>query len=152
MEIMQHSIKIGTHEIGGDRSPCFIIAEVGQAHDGSLGMAHAYIDAAAEAGVDAIKFQTHIAEAESTTDEPFRVKFSMQDDTRYEYWRRMEFTFDQWQGLSRHANEKGIVFLSSPFSIQAVALLEKLAVPAWKVGSGETVSGDTISAILRPNF
>lgn len=149
MDTMQHPIKIGKREIGGDRSPCFIIAEVGQAHDGSLGMAHAYIDAAAEAGVDAIKFQTHIAEAESTTDEPFRVKFSMQDNTRYEYWRRMEFTSEQWQSLSRHAREKEIVFLSSPFSVQAVELLEKLEMPAWKVGSGETVSGDILSTILR---
>ena len=52
-------------------APCTIIAEVAQAHDGSLGMAHAFIDAAANAGADAIKFQTHIAEAESTPAEPW---------------------------------------------------------------------------------
>ena len=53
-----------------------IIGEVGQAHDGSLGIAHAYIDAIADAGADAVRFQTHIAAAESRTDEPWRIKFS----------------------------------------------------------------------------
>lgn len=131
----------------GNRS--FVIAEIAQAHDGSLGMAHAYIDAAAEAGVDAIKFQTHIATAESTLDEPFRVKFSLQDETRYAYWRRMEFSLEQWQGLKEHAREKGLFFLSSPFSLAAVELLEKVGVPAWKIGSGEVVSGDIMEAVIE---
>ena len=116
---------------------CYVIAEVAQAHDGSLGTAHAYIDAAAKAGADAIKFQTHIAAAESTPGEPWRVKFSKQDDSRYEYWQRMEFTEPQWQGLREHADECGIGFLSSPFSVEAVELLSRVGVPAWKVASGE---------------
>jgi N,N'-diacetyllegionaminate synthase len=136
------------NKVIGPGHPAFIIAEVAQAHDGSLGTAHAYIDAAADAGVDAIKFQTHIASAESTKDEPFRIKFSQQDDTRYAYWKRMEFSFEQWQGLAEHALEKGLVFLSSPFSVAAVELLEKLGMPAWKFGSGETVSGDIFEAVL----
>lgn len=126
----------------------FLIAEIGQAHDGSLGMAHSYIDAAAEAGADAVKFQTHIALAESTLDEPFRVKFSLQDDTRYNYWKRMEFTFEQWQGLAEHARDKELLFMSSPFSVQAVEMLEKIGVPAFKIGSGETVSGDILEAVM----
>lgn len=109
-----------------------------QAHDGSLGTAHAYIDAAAQAGADAIKFQTHIASAESTPGEPWRVKFSRQDATRYDYWRRMEFTEEQWFGLAAHAEERGLIFLSSAFSFEAVDLLERVGVPAWKVGAGET--------------
>lgn len=115
-----------------------IVAEVAQAHDGSLGTAHAYIDAAAQAGADAIKFQTHIASAESTPGEPWRVKFSRQDATRYDYWRRMEFTEEQWFGLATHAEERGLIFLSSAFSFEAVDLLERVGVPAWKVGAGET--------------
>ena len=63
----------------------FIIAEIGQAHEGSLGILHSYIDALAQTGVDAVKFQMHIAEAESSEFEPFRVKFSLEDATRYEY-------------------------------------------------------------------
>ena len=97
---------------------CFIIAEIAQAHDGSLGMAHAYVDAAADSGADAVKFQTHIAAEESTIDEPWRVKFSPQDDTRYEYWQRMEFSGEQWAGLADHARDKGLIFLSTPFSIE----------------------------------
>ena len=121
----------------GPGHPCFIIAEVAQAHDGSLGNAHAYIDAVAGAGASAIKFQTHIAAAESTPHEAFRVKFSRQDATRYDYWERMQFTPEQWVGLAEHAREAGLVFLSTPFSFEAVDLLETLDMPAWKVGSGE---------------
>ena len=95
---------------------CLIIGEVAQSHDGSLGMAHSFIDAIADAGADAVKFQTHIASEESTPSEPWRVKFSPQDETRYEYWQRMEFTKDQWAGLKRHADDRGILFLSTPFS------------------------------------
>jgi N,N'-diacetyllegionaminate synthase len=137
------------NHILGQGAPAFIIAEIAQAHDGSLGTAHAYIDAVAGAGVDAVKFQTHIASAESTLDEPFRVKFSRQDQTRYEYWQRMEFTFEQWQGLADHARDRGLVFLSSPFSAQAVEMLEKIGLPAWKIGSGETVSGNILDTILK---
>lgn len=143
-----NSFAIGRCTIG-HRQPSFIIAEISQAHDGSLGLAHSYIDAAAEAGCDAVKFQTHIAETESTLDEPFRVKFSKQDKTRYDYWKRMEFTPEQWEGLQAHAHEKKLVFLSTPFSIQAVELLEKLDLPAYKIGSGETVAGDIIENIIK---
>lgn len=134
---------------GRDNNRSFIIAEIAQAHDGSLGMAHAYIDAAANARVDAVKFQTHIAAAESTFDEPFRTKFSVEDKTRYGYWRRMEFSREQWQGLKEHALSRDILFLSSPFSLEAVELLERIEVPAWKIGSGETISGDLMDAIIE---
>lgn len=115
----------------------FIIAEIAQAHDGSLGMVHAYIDAVAKTGVDAIKFQTHIAEAESSIHEPFRVKFSKQDKTRFEYWKRMEFTLEQWQEIKEHCDAVGLEFMSSPFSNAAVDLLEQVGVKRYKVGSGE---------------
>ncbi len=121
----------------GPSHPCFVIAEVAQSHDGSVNMAHAFIDAAANAGANAIKFQTHIAEAESTRAEQWRVRFSHQDDTRYEYWQRMEFSEAQWQGLSRHAGEKGLQFLSTPFSERAADLLHRVGVAAWKIASGE---------------
>lgn len=133
---MSKTIDIGGRVVGAGR-PCFVIAEVAQAHDGSLGTAHAYIDAAAKAGADAVKFQTHIAAAESTPGEPFRVKFSKQDANRYDYWRRMEFTPEQWAGLHEHCKEKNLTFLSSAFSFEAVELLERIGVPAWKVGAGE---------------
>ena len=132
----------------GPGSPCFLVAEVAQAHDGSLGAAHAYIDAAADAGADAVKFQTHIAQAESTLDEQFRVQFSQQDKTRYDYWRRMEFSPEQWAGLAGHARERKLIFLSSAFSVAAVELLKNLGMAAWKVGSGEVATRDLLDAIL----
>lgn len=124
----------------GAGSPAFVIAEIAQAHDGSLGFAHSFIDLAAELGADAIKFQTHIADVETTLDEPWRVPFSYQDTSRFAYWQRMEFTPEQWAGLFQHAVEKRIVALSSAFSVEAVELLEKLAIPLWKLASGEGVT------------
>ena len=115
----------------------FIIAEIGQAHDGSLGILHSYIDALSETGIDAVKFQTHIAEAESSEHEPFRTKFSYVDKTRYDYWKRMEFSHEQWEGIKEHCDEVGLEFMSSPFSNKAVDLLEEVGVKRYKVGSGE---------------
>ena len=134
--MISQNFSIGDHEIGTGRR-CFLIAEVALAHDGSLGLACAFVDAAAEAGVDAVKFQTHIAEAESTPREQFRVPVFPQDRSRYDYWKRTEFSPDQWRMLSSYVREKELVFLSSPFSDQAVEILLQCEVPAWKIASGE---------------
>lgn len=133
----------------GASNPCFVIAEVAQAHEGSLGMAHSYIDAAARCGVDAIKFQTHIASQESTLAEPWRIKFSRQDETRYDYWKRMEFTTEQWIGLKNHAEEKGLVFMSSPFSFQSVDMLKSMGVEIWKIASGEVNNLPLVTYLLE---
>ncbi len=127
----------------------FLIAEIAQAHEGSLGIAHSYIDALAETGVDAVKFQTHIAQAESSIYEPFRVKFSKEDATRFEYWKRMEFTPEQWDGLKQHCSEKGLEFISSPFSNAAVDLLERVGVQRYKIGSGEVSNFLMLEKIAR---
>lgn len=140
-------IHIGNHQIGLGQ-PALIIGEVAQAHDGSLGTAHAFIDAIAKAGADAVKFQTHIAAAESTPDEKFRVPIGSQDATRYDYWKRTEFNEGQWKELSGHATERGISFLSSPFSTEAVDLLERVGMPAWKIASGEVVNFPVLEKIL----
>lgn len=124
-----------------------IIAEVAQAHDGSLGQAHAYIDAAANAGADAIKFQVHIASAESTREEQWRVKFSPQDEARYDYWKRMEFSAEQWHGLKKHALDKSLLFVCSPFSNQAVTMMYDIGVDIWKIASGEINNLDMLEEI-----
>jgi len=129
-------IRFSNFGIGVGR-PSFIICEVGQAHDGSLGIAHSMIDAAADSGADAVKFQTHIATEESTYDDKFRVRFSYCDKSRYDYWKRMEFSPDQWSELASHARERNLEFISSPFSEAAVELLERVGVRLWKLGSGE---------------
>src|ERR671916_636296 len=126
-----------------------VVGEVGQAHEGSLGMAHAFVDAIADAGADAVKFQTHIAAAESRTDEPWRVEFSYADDSRYEYWKRMEFTAQAWSGLRRHAEDRGLAFLSTPFSLEAVDLLRGVGVAAWKVASGEVANPQLLDAVAQ---
>lgn len=131
------------------RSGCFVIGEVAQSHDGSLGLAHAFIDAIASSGADAVKFQTHIAAAESTPGEPWRVKFSRQDASRYDYWKRMEFSEPQWIGLRDHAHERGLVFISSPFSVEAVEMLARLDMQLWKVASGEVTNTVLLDAMLR---
>lgn len=141
-------IRIG-EKLVGSGYPALVFVEVGQNHEGSLGMAHAFVDAVADAGADGIKFQTHIADAESTLDEPFRVKFSEQDETRYDYWKRMEFSADQWAGLAQHAKEKGLVFLSSAFSVEAVGLLQTIGMPVWKIGSGEYKSQDLLQEMMK---
>jgi N-acetylneuraminate synthase len=133
---------------GLQKDRCLIIGEVGLAHDGSLGLAHAFIDEVARGGADAVKFQTHIAAAESTPAEPFRVKFSRQDATRYEYWKRIEFSEAQWKGLADHARDKGLLFLSSPFSCEAVDLLARVGMAMWKVGSGEVSTLPLLDAMI----
>ncbi len=130
------------------KSP-FIIAEIAQAHDGSLGIAHSYIDLVAECGADAIKFQTHFAAEESTEREQWRVKFSYEDDRRIDYWKRMEFTPEQWQGLKDHCDDAGITFLSSAFSEKAFCLLKDLGMPAWKIASGELHNKPLVDLILN---
>ena len=126
-----------------------IIAEICQAHEGSLGILHSYIDAVAATGADVIKFQTHIADAESSIQEPFRVKFSYEDNTRMDYWRRMEFTKEQWVGIKKHCEEVGLEFLSSPFSLAAVDLLEEIGVQRYKIGSGEVSNFLILEKIAR---
>ena len=115
----------------------YLIAEIGQAHEGSLGILYSYIDAIATTGVDAVKFQMHIAEAESSEFEPFRVSFSLEDKTRYDYWKRMGFTLEQWKAIKQYCNKVGLDFICSPFSNLAVDWLEEIGVKYYKIGSGE---------------
>lgn len=114
-----------------------VIAEIGQAHDGSVGILHSLVEAAALAGVDAVKFQVHIAHAESSKLEPFRINFSYVDKNRYDYWRRMELTEDQWIKLKEKCDELNVEFLATPFSNVAVDLLERLGAVRYKIGSGD---------------
>ncbi len=112
-----------------------IIAEIGSVHDGSFGNAKKLIEAAATAGADVVKFQTHIAEAETLADAPAPSYFK--GEPRFDYFRRTGFSLDQWHELKAHARENGVEFLSSPFSERAVDLLEEIGVDGYKVPSGE---------------
>ena len=129
----------------GEGEPTYIVAEVGQAHEGSLRTAHSFIDAVVGAGANAVKFQMHLPAAESTLDEQFRVPMGGQDPSRFDYWARTGFSTPQWKELRSHASDVGLGFLCSPFSLEAVDLLGDLNVSAWKVASPEI----TLTEILN---
>ncbi len=115
-----------------------IIVEIGNVHEGSLGIAKSLIDMVSASNADIVKFQMHLAEFEGYIDEPFRVKFSDQDESRYEYWNRVSFSSKQWGILSDYSNSKNLEFMCTPFSVEAAEiLLMETAVKRWKVGSGD---------------
>ena len=126
---------------------CLIIAEVGSVHDGSFGNALKLIDLAADCGADVIKFQTHIAAAETLPDAPMPSFF--QSEPRHRYFQRTAFSVEQWRELRAHCVERGIEFLSSPFSVQAVSLLECIGVARYKVPSGEVTNLPLLEAIAQ---
>jgi N-acetylneuraminate synthase len=112
-----------------------IIAEIGSVHDGSLGNALKAVEAAAACGADVVKFQTHIAEAETIANAPMPSYFK--GEPRMDYFRRTSFTLEQWKQIAEHCVEHNVRFLSSPFSIEAVNLLEDVGVEIYKIPSGE---------------
>ncbi len=114
----------------------YIIAEIGNTHEGSVGLAKQFIKAAADCGVDAVKFQTHIFEAESLASAPNPSYFK--DETRKEYFERTAFNLEQYKALKEYAeNECNVDFFSSPFSIEAVDFLMEVGISTFKIPSGE---------------
>jgi len=128
-----------------------LFAEIGQAHDGSFGAAKAYVDLAKQSGADIVKFQTHFAQFESSSFEQWRIKFSDQDLSRYDYWERMSFEKQLWYKLKNHAQDLGIGFVSSCFSVEAAQLLQELDVPFFKIASGEIANIPMINFIEKTN-
>lgn len=124
-----------------------VIAEIGSVHDGSFGNAQRLIDTAAEVGADAAKFQTHLAAAETIRDAPSPPYF--QGEPRFEYFERTGFSTEKWDALKSHCATRQVEFMSSPFSIEAVELLEKIGVERYKVGSGEITNTPMLDAIGR---
>jgi N,N'-diacetyllegionaminate synthase len=126
---------------------CEIIAEIGSVHDGSLGNALKLISAAASCGADVVKFQTHIADTETLPDAPMPSYFK--GEPRYSYFERTAFTPIQWKLIKKHCEENGVGFLSSPFSVEAVDLLEEVGVHRYKVPSGEITNLPLLEKIGR---
>jgi N-acetylneuraminate synthase len=115
-----------------------IVVEIANTHEGSLGIATSLVEMAADTGADAVKFQMHLGEHEGILDEAFRVNFSMQDQTRRDYWNRVNFRDQDWAFLSNFCREKKIEFMCTPFSIEAAKKLLLLTeIKRWKVGSGD---------------
>lgn len=136
-------MNLGSRTIGPGAS-VFVIAEIGNNHDGSIRQAERLIEAAAEAGADAVKFQTHIADAEMLPSTPTPPHF---DEPRYEFTKRMELSRDDHVRLKACAEERGLVFFSSPFSVAAVALLEEIGVTVYKIASGEVTNPPVLEAV-----
>src|SRR6266852_4176846 len=128
----QH-ITIGAREVGAGR-PCFIIAEAGINHNGDVGLASDLVDAAVDAGADAIKFQTHFPEHEMLRG---GATAAYVGESLFDLLTRTALSRDAHYVLHDLAANKGIVFLSTPFSREAADFLEGLGVPAFKTGSGE---------------
>tara|TARA_Y100000992_G_scaffold189871_1_gene128649 strand:- start:3625 stop:4656 length:1032 start_codon:yes stop_codon:yes gene_type:complete len=126
-----------------------VIAEIGQSHDGSLNYVHSFIDECAKVGVDIIKFQTHFAAEESSEDDIFRTKSSSKKETRFQYWKRMEFTNEEWFKIYKHVKAKKLLFSSSVFSTKAINLMNKLGIDIWKIASGESLNLNLIKEIVR---
>jgi N-acetylneuraminate synthase len=124
-----------------------VIAEVGSVHDGSFGNAQRLIDLSGDCGADAVKFQTHIATAESLPDAPAPTFF--QTEPRLAYFERTAFTLEQWQKLKADCDRASIAFLSSPFSCEAVDILETVGVACYKVPSGEVTNLPLLDAIAQ---
>lgn len=125
----------------------YIIAEAGSVHDGSFGNAMCLIDLAAKVGADAVKFQTHLPAAETLRDAPMPPYFK--GEPRFEYFARTGFSPEQWAQLAAHAKSRNIDFLSSPFSIEAVALLESVGISRYKIPSGEVSNLPMLEAVAR---
>lgn len=128
-------------------SQVFVIAEVGSVHDGSFGNALKLIEAAAGAGASAVKFQTHIAAAETLRDAPMPPYFK--GEPRFEYFERTGFNLEQWKGLKAHCEAQGTAFMSSPFSCEAVELLEAIGIESYKIPSGEVTNLPLLEAAAR---
>ena len=116
----------------------FIIAEAGVHHGGSLDTAKKLIDAAASAGADAVKFQTYKSETLVTSWAPKYWQDDKEDETQFEYFKKRDiFGFSEYQELSNHAAEQGIIFSSTPFDVHSVEWLSQLEMPFYKVASAD---------------
>jgi N-acetylneuraminate synthase len=119
-------------------APVLILAEAGMNHDGSLGIAGRMVDVAAECGVDAVKFQLHSASAETLASAPPPPYFGA--EPRFQYFERTSFTNLGWRALVARCRDRGVEFVCSPFSIEAVERLDALGVDRFKIGSGEVTN------------
>jgi N,N'-diacetyllegionaminate synthase len=133
------SVEISRKQIG-DGHPCFVIAEAGVNHNGSLELARQLVDAAVEAGADAVKFQTFKAEeliSESAPKADYQKETTDAAEQQLEMVRRLEMPEEMTRSVAEHAANRGIVFLSTGFDEESIDLLDDIGVPAFKVSSGD---------------
>lgn len=129
-------MKIGSRHIGKDHKPLFI-AEIGINHNGSLQIAKEMVDAAYRAGVEMVKHQTHIPEAEMSKKIASDVVPQHTSESIFEIIKNCSLSEDEELDLMNYVESKGMIFISTPFSLEAIDRLEKFKVKAYKIGSGE---------------
>ncbi len=132
-------LHIAGREIGGG-APCFVIAEAGVNHNGRLDTALRLVDAAADAGADAVKFQTFRAERLATTAAPkaaYQITATGDAESQLDMLRRLELSDDDHRAIVRRCEARGLTFLSTPFDEESAGLLDRLGVPAFKISSGD---------------
>ena len=120
-----------------------MIAEIGVNHNGDVRLAKQLIDLAAAAGADAVKVQTFTAEALVTPASPkagYQIETTSATESQLEILRGLELSEDAHWELQQHCNQKGVMFLSTPFDAAAADLLEQLDVPAFKISSGDVTN------------
>ena len=130
-----NSFEISGREIGEDFLP-LIIAEIGINHGGSLSEAKKLVDAAIKAGVEIIKHQTHVVEDEMSSDAK-KIIPGNSDKSIFEIMESCALSEEDEFSLKKYVESKGKIFISTPFSRAAANRLEKMDVPAYKIGSGE---------------
>ena len=126
-----------------------ILAEIGSVHDGSFGNACKLVEAAAASGADVVKFQTHIAAAETLPNAPQPPYFK--GEPRFQYFERTGFSRCQWKQIRDLCRSCSVEFLSSPFSIEAVEFLEVVGVDVYKIPSGEVTNLPMLEVIASTN-
>jgi N-acetylneuraminate synthase/N,N'-diacetyllegionaminate synthase len=128
------------NHIIGENHPVFVIAEAGVNHNGDLALARKLIDVAAEAGVDAVKFQTFRAEklvTFSAKQAAYQTQNTGAEESQLEMLKRLELPYEAHEDLKAYAESKGLVFMSTPFDNEAIDFLFDLGVVIFKAGSGE---------------
>ncbi|MGL5007968.1 MAG: pseudaminic acid synthase [Plesiomonas sp.] len=149
---MSHNyIEINGRRIGADYPP-YIIAELSANHNGDINRAIQIIDAAKQAGADAVKLQTYTANTitiEHDSDE-FNIQGGLWDgETLYSLYQKASMPWEWHQPLFEHAKKRGITIFSSPFDFTAVDLLEQLDAPAYKIASFELVDLPLIRRVAQ---
>ena len=147
---MNEKIVIGSKTIG-EEEPVFIIAEAGVNHNGEISLAKQLVDVAYDAGVDAVKFQTFKTENVITRTAKmadYQKKQVHDADSQFEMAKKLELDYGDFVELKEYCDNKGILFLSTPHSPDAVDFLEAL-VPAYKIGSGDLTNLPFLEQIAR---
>jgi N-acetylneuraminate synthase len=136
----------------GPGQPCFVVAEAGVNHDGDLDLALRLVDAAAEAGADAVKFQTFAADRLMTATAPkapYQERAPGVPPDAFAMIRRLELDEPAHRTLMAHCRDRGILFLSTPFEEASADLLERLGLPAFKLPSGEITNLPFLAHVAR---